>query len=488
MSQRREFVIKIPRLDGYKTVTINGLVILFGLINIAYPTFVSPSPETVALVVNETAGVIITVVGLINMVLRMVTDTAVFKGPENADDLPHNAIRDSITDVYVSDYGVHPTDREGRIIIDPSQLGAGAKKSDPPFSDSSSGSLYNPNNMQQNFSGNNFDENPSVSKDNTEKVDPETSSSGPNNNIDIMALPVKRLSNPLADEIREHNVLNENSSVSNPVSNNFDPETLPDSYFDTQVMSENLDTVKNIDETQDLSYEMDTYEDVIPDFDYLEKSVSLNAAENLEETVAENLEIDIDNISEKDLDEVAEKLAQSLKEPVSETEKLPQFLEKEPMRDRKTAKKKAIAAAGMDKLSTYFVAMVMCMSVFITGCATLASIDPIGAAKTVEQRAYGVYGTYVIFQERAVPIVRDKKIPITIRRRIQQADRIVKPSADVVLATVKELSQARAAYQAGLDTKERITILVTRLESGISTLTPKVQALVAAVQDADRKQ
>ena len=118
----------------------------------------------------------------------------------------------------------------------------------------------------------------------------------------------------------------------------------------------------------------------------------------------------------------------------------------------------------------------------VTGCAAVRSANPVASAETTEQRAYALYGTFVVFEERAVPIVRNRAVHLSVRRAIQKADRIAKPLADELYRFTIDLSRARRAVAKGGQPSEVIPPLISQVERSIIRLKPALKALQSAVE------
>lgn len=121
----------------------------------------------------------------------------------------------------------------------------------------------------------------------------------------------------------------------------------------------------------------------------------------------------------------------------------------------------------------------------LPGCASVTEISAVAQAETTQQRAFALYGTFVVLEERAADMIADRSIPKTVRQRIQQLDKITKPAADLVFDLASQLNTARRTLGApGGATSDKVAALATQLSGAINTLAPRVSALVAAVEGA----
>lgn len=119
----------------------------------------------------------------------------------------------------------------------------------------------------------------------------------------------------------------------------------------------------------------------------------------------------------------------------------------------------------------------------LTACANL---NPLNHAETVQQKAYALYGTFVVYEEQAAAIVQDVNVPSEVKSGLSSADAVAKPLADKLLAAALSVDQIRLELQAGKSTEEKLTIATANLERWYEEAGPKIRDLVAAVQGARR--
>ena len=124
------------------------------------------------------------------------------------------------------------------------------------------------------------------------------------------------------------------------------------------------------------------------------------------------------------------------------------------------------------------VLLLLIAAVALSGCSTFA---PVRAAKTVEQKAFALYGTFAIYQEAGVDIVRNETLPIGVRRAVQNADAAAKPIADSLLAATLEAQRVRAQVAAGTSTNARLVIVTNNLEDWVARAEPLINNLINAV-------
>lgn len=68
------------------------------------------------------------------------------------------------------------------------------------------------------------------------------------------------------------------------------------------------------------------------------------------------------------------------------------------------------------------------------------SINPVGAAETLEQRAYAAYGTYVIFAEKAADLAENEALPDSVRLGLVTAEERTSPVIESLLNAVDEMN------------------------------------------------
>jgi hypothetical protein len=73
MSDDTHYTIRVPKFDGYKTIVVNLASVLLGVLAVARPQWVLPTPETIGLAYDQMAGALVTLLGAVNVVLRLLT-------------------------------------------------------------------------------------------------------------------------------------------------------------------------------------------------------------------------------------------------------------------------------------------------------------------------------------------------------------------------------------------------------------------------------
>lgn len=114
----------------------------------------------------------------------------------------------------------------------------------------------------------------------------------------------------------------------------------------------------------------------------------------------------------------------------------------------------------------------------IQGCAN----SPVIVAQDSEQRAYAIYGTFVIVEEQAAGLVGSPGVPNTVVVAIRQADAKAKPSADALVQAVRDYDAASHQLKTGGGSADKVSIASSNLVKWVSQAQTDVAALVAAVK------
>lgn len=94
------------------------------------------------------------------------------------------------------------------------------------------------------------------------------------------------------------------------------------------------------------------------------------------------------------------------------------------------------------KLSKFLLPLLL-----LTGCAS----NPFNTAKTVEQKSYALYGTFVIVEEQAAVLMGYADVPASVKRAMQRADARAKPAADELKKAVDAYSRVRIGLEGSPD-------------------------------------
>lgn len=125
----------------------------------------------------------------------------------------------------------------------------------------------------------------------------------------------------------------------------------------------------------------------------------------------------------------------------------------------------ALVALGLVTLALY-------------GCIT----HPVNVTKNTEQRAYALYGEFVIFEEQAAQL-RNSVTP-QIFVVIQHADAIAKPTADSLLQAVRDYDAVATQVRAGAGTENQLSTVTANLEKWVTQADTDIASLISAVKGA----
>lgn len=123
-----------------------------------------------------------------------------------------------------------------------------------------------------------------------------------------------------------------------------------------------------------------------------------------------------------------------------------------------------------------FVAVIA--SVTLMGCVA----SPFKAAVNNEQRAYALYGEFVIAEQQAAKL--RAQISPTEFVTVQKADAAAKPIADSLLQAVEDFDQISAQVKAGTSTQDKLAIASADLQSWVAKAQTDITQLVNALKDA----
>jgi hypothetical protein len=117
-------------------------------------------------------------------------------------------------------------------------------------------------------------------------------------------------------------------------------------------------------------------------------------------------------------------------------------------------------------------------------------VNPVAAARTLDQRAYALLHAYAAIIEEATDIVRDPAAPMAFKRALGQAERIATPAAETLEIAVASYVSARADFEAATGesqpTLERaaigLTIAARRLSEAIASAQTPITELEELVR------
>ena len=131
-----------------------------------------------------------------------------------------------------------------------------------------------------------------------------------------------------------------------------------------------------------------------------------------------------------------------------------------------------------------------CVLAALPACSSLGvrTENPFVAAKTIDQEAYALIGTYAATLEEATDIVRDPSTPASVKKALAKAEAVATPLVETVeIATVAYLkAKADTASLTGAPAPTRaaatLTAATTRLHDAILAAEAPVKALQAALK------
>lgn len=130
-------------------------------------------------------------------------------------------------------------------------------------------------------------------------------------------------------------------------------------------------------------------------------------------------------------------------------------------------------------------ALMIAVSATLTGLLPGCAHSPLSAAKDVEQRAFAVYGSFVIVEEQAAKMSRDPSVPASVKQALRGADARAKPSADALLSALQAYQTGAAAIKGDAPgTGSGGTPDTAALQHAIDTAAGDVATLISAVKGA----
>ena len=126
------------------------------------------------------------------------------------------------------------------------------------------------------------------------------------------------------------------------------------------------------------------------------------------------------------------------------------------------------------------VLLVVILSTLVTlgGCETLT---PTREAESIEQRAFALYGTFVIYQEAAARSMSDPQIPDSVKREAQQIDARAAPIASSLAESTATLSRLRREFEEGAASEGELLTAIRSVERWTQELAPLIARLISTV-------
>lgn len=113
--------------------------------------------------------------------------------------------------------------------------------------------------------------------------------------------------------------------------------------------------------------------------------------------------------------------------------------------------------------------------------------NPVKVANDTEQKAYALYGSFVIFETEGAQLVADPSIPVNAKLAIKSADAKAKPTADALLQSVLDydtaVTQLKAAPAGGsADAAQKVSNATLHLNAWVEQATADINSLITAVK------
>lgn len=133
----------------------------------------------------------------------------------------------------------------------------------------------------------------------------------------------------------------------------------------------------------------------------------------------------------------------------------------------------------------YLTGLLIALAFAVSACATSPK-DVYDAADNDMQKAYALYGTFVVYEEQGAVLVQDPRVGSDVKKVIRDADRRVKPVMDKLLQSVMAYDAIRNDVEAleGDTDLDKVRDAATRLKVWLDLAIPAVKGLVEAVRGA----
>lgn len=139
----------------------------------------------------------------------------------------------------------------------------------------------------------------------------------------------------------------------------------------------------------------------------------------------------------------------------------------------------------------FLLAVAVPVSLVLPACTS----SPVKEAETFEQKAFALYGTYVIFQAKAAEMTQDSTTPEKVKQALRDADKAAYPVAEALVDAAIEIGSIRDTLnqcplqpepdpQCVPTNEQRLANAITNLSSIYFSAQPKLLAVVAAVKES----
>jgi hypothetical protein len=113
----------------------------------------------------------------------------------------------------------------------------------------------------------------------------------------------------------------------------------------------------------------------------------------------------------------------------------------------------------------------------LAGCQT----NPVSEAKSPEQRAYAIAGTYAISQSRVLDILAQPQTSDALKSALKQADATASPVVLQLIDATKLYANVKAEL-AGTEGDARLETAAANLETWLTRAKPLVDNLIATLE------
>lgn len=148
---------------------------------------------------------------------------------------------------------------------------------------------------------------------------------------------------------------------------------------------------------------------------------------------------------------------------------------------RVAEEKKQGGRSSISMLSALAGLSLMALMVMSAGCAAL---NPVSKANTLEQKAYALYGSFVVFEEQAAVLVQKPGTSVSVKTALANADALAKPLAERLIDAAQSVLAIRLEIEAGASIQDKLVIALDNLDRYIAEAGPKIKALGQALKEA----
>lgn len=109
--------------------------------------------------------------------------------------------------------------------------------------------------------------------------------------------------------------------------------------------------------------------------------------------------------------------------------------------------------------------------------------DPISRAETTEQKAWALYGTFVVFQEQAAKLVVSPEVSESVKERIRSLDRAAHPLSQNLFDASQTAITARRAFENGTGSQEEVEAALLAIARIYFEVKPALEEFITAVEE-----